>query len=169
MLSTRMKGGIMGYRFDLQTENWIAYLIDTGAPFPGSGYGASESDAWDAFLKSTAYDYFSSTEREVQYQRLISTVQTLRRQLRDPEKPNEELLAELRSFFRNRDWTALLVPSGRGEESDKFLCSGGFLRSLVNLTWKTRGLILQLLDRPTNIFALTDVFPAFKTALAEHT
>jgi predicted MPP superfamily phosphohydrolase len=52
---------------------------------------------------------------------------------------------------------------------DRELCSADFLRRLVQIRAEDPGLILQLEDAPEEIFSLTDVFPAFRTALARST
>jgi hypothetical protein len=80
-----------------------------------------------------------------------------------------EMIQDLRSFFRDRSWTAFIIPSGQNEEIDKFLCSPSFLGNLVLIPSNTSGLILQLDEAPQDPFSLTDVFPAFRIALNEAT
>jgi len=66
-----------------------------------------------------------------------------------------------------RSWTALIVPSGRDYDVDSYLCSFEFLRRLVYIRPEDPGLILQLSEPPREIVTLTDVFPAFRAALAD--
>src|ERR1017187_5306281 len=80
-----------------------------------------------------------------------------------------EVLLEFKRHFTGRNWTALLIPSGQDESVDGVLCSNDFLRELVDIRPEDPGLILQLESSPQSIFPLTDVFPAFRTALAKST
>src|ERR1019366_4823081 len=101
--------------------------------------------------------------------RFIDIVQFAEQALQSGAQPSQRILADLREFLSDRPWTALLIPSGTNTEVDRALCSRELLRDLVEIRPDDPGLILQMEDPPEKVFSLTDVFPAFRTALAAST
>ncbi len=154
----------MGLRFDLRVVNWLAHVLDERAPVPSLGDQWEEREALGVFMASLEDRFYSSPWGVERFRNLIGR---LRPQIHN-EDPHR-LLAELRSFLGGRPWTALLIPSGRSREIDRYLCSEELLRDLIFIRPEDPGLILQLQDAPEQIFSLTDVFPAFRTALSAST
>ncbi len=162
----------MGFRFDLETVNWLAYLIQPDAPLPTLQNKWREKDALRKFLNRLSGRFYSARRVEGDFDDLAHKAHKL---LASPEVGSEDrisakLLKELRKFFGARPWIALLVPSCSDERLDSFLCSEDFMEWLVyHVRWQEPGLILQLEVPPKQSFDLTDVFPAFRKALAEST
>jgi len=77
-----------------------------------------------------------------------------------------DLFFVLRKYLQRCPWFALVVPSGSDQKVDSFLSSHKFLHEAVRIRRDDPGLILQIKDSPNGQFALTDAFPAFRTALA---
>jgi hypothetical protein len=154
----------MGLRFDLRIANWLAHVLDERMPVPVLGDPHEEKLAIQLFINSLKGKFYSSPRRIDRFHDLIHTLDE-----RLDSQSSRQILETLRSFLGHRPWTALLVPSGMDRSIDDMLCSQDFLRTLVDIRTEDPGLILQLDDPPSRIFSLTDVFPAFKTALAAST
>src|SRR5947208_1906362 len=162
----------MGLRFDLRAANWVAYLITPGASLPRFGDRNAEVDVLRAFLGKMETNFFSSISQrqEVRYRAELA-LQAMHDLARDWERPANvarmrDALSELRSYFFDVPWTALIVPSITRSATDDLLCSKEFLRRVISVRPYDPGLVLQLEEPPGERFSLTDVFPAFKTALA---
>jgi len=162
----------MGLRFDLQAANWIAYLTQPDSEMPSLEEPWMERETLSEFLRRLQHDFFSSPFRERQFRELADTAAAMSQTL-DVDRPASfaRLLRDIRLFLATsefgRTWTALIVPSGKDVPIDQMLCSREFLRSLVEIRPEDPGLILQLAEPPREAFSLTDVFPAFRTALNE--
>jgi hypothetical protein len=156
----------MGLRFDLQTVNWIAYLTVPGSVIPPFRDDWTEQEAIQLFLSRLRDEYLSSPETESSFRRRLNAYLD-RSSSFSNSAFRRKLLDDLRAYFRNRSWTALIVPSGQDTDSDRFLCSKEFLRELVQIRPDDPGLILQPEEAPQEYFTMMDVFPAFRTALAK--
>jgi hypothetical protein len=152
----------MGLRFDLRVANWLAFVLDGRAPVPLLGEEREEHEALISFVESLEGQFHSSLEREELFESLVLPLKLLVKN----QEPPQRLLSALRSFFGGRRWTALLLPSGGANPIDRYLCSKKLLRDLISIRPKDPGLILQLQEPPEQIFSLTNVFPAFRTALS---
>jgi 3',5'-cyclic AMP phosphodiesterase CpdA len=164
---------VVGISFDIRAANWIAYLCEPKGDVPSLGDSWAERETLSFFLYQLRNSFMSSDYRENELRSLAeSAVQMLDGM---SERLNSSdvssILGDLRRFLSvsgyGRKWTALLVPSYRRRDIDYVLCSQEFLRFLVRIRPEDPGLILQLNEPPQEVFTLTDVFPAFKTALNE--
>jgi hypothetical protein len=157
----------MGIRFNLQTVNWLSYVLDPGAIVPTFQDTGQQVEAVRYLLRHLRDNFFSSADRHQQLTYLTNFEQVLEKR---PELLSR-IVGDLGAFFGNRVWTALLVPSTvTGIEQD-YVCSRDLLTKLVQqvLGGGLPGLILQIEEPSDGIFALTDVFPTFRTALREVT
>jgi 3',5'-cyclic AMP phosphodiesterase CpdA len=152
----------MGLRFDLNAANWVAHLTDGKIPLPSLDEPWAEVESVRMLLHKLCDGFYSSRFIEHEFLELIDFAQS---RLRD--KLTSDVIEPLREFLSRRPWTALIVPSGYDRELDYRLCSEEFLRELVHVRPEDPGLILQLNDPPTQQLELTNVFPAFRTALAK--
>ncbi|HVM60957.1 MAG TPA: metallophosphoesterase [Verrucomicrobiae bacterium] len=165
----------MGLRFDLKSANWLAYLLQPGAPIPRLDQASEEKETLRLFFGKLRHNFYSSPKSQFDFrqraERALMLLDHLERELENDQIPVlvQDVLASFRGYFTGRAWTALLIPSGRDETIDQLLCSQAFLQQLVGIRPEDPGLILQLEDPPGAVFALTDVFPAFRTALAKST
>jgi hypothetical protein len=162
----------MGLRFDLRAANWVAYLIDSKRPLPRLGEEWEEAEALRMFLHSFGDNFLSSLEYRRGFRheahRALELLEELKHHWRHPEESRRiaEALSALRRILSERPWTALIVPGSKDLELDRMLCSKAFLQGLVGIRPADPGLILQLDSPPDTNFSLTDIFPAFRTALA---
>jgi hypothetical protein len=158
----------MGLRFDLRIANWLAHVLDERMPVPKLSNDWEEQEALGNFLRSLRDRdrFYSSPWGRRRFEDIVDAAEKL---LKRRDEPLAGVLAELRHFLADRPWTALLVPSGANSEIDKLMCSSAFLQELIFIRPDDPGLVLQMEDPPQRIFSLTDVFPAFRTALAAST
>jgi hypothetical protein len=154
----------VGLRFDLRIANWLAHVLDERMPVPRLEGKWEEQEALHKFISNLRERFYSSAGGLYQFRGVLDESARLIR-----ERSTEEVLYGLRQFLGRRPWTALFVPSGSGDEIDRFLCSSGFLEQLIYIRPDDPGLILQMEDPPAKVFSLTNVFPAFRTALAAST
>lgn len=161
----------MGIRFDIATANWLAYVIERDAPLPRMKDSSMEQETLRWFLQKLRDRFYSTKQRERVLENLVIKAQNMLDNLANnwESKNSSTILNELRSDLGGRPWTALIVPTGRNRELDRFLTSEDFLMRLIGIRSDEPGLILQLEEIPDEVFTLTDVFPAFRTALAEST
>jgi hypothetical protein len=156
----------MGLVMDLRIANWVAHLIEPGAPVPRLTNRFEEREGLQYFLHQMAQGFVSSPER-MQELKGLTTSALDKLKGRDDDPTPVELLSDLRRFMGGRPWTALLIPSGR-TETDRYICSQKLLNRLVGVRPGCPGLILQPAEGSFNgILTLTDVFPAFEKALTQ--
>jgi len=154
----------MGLRFDLASANWVANILDLSAIPPRLGDDWQERETLRRVIQRLGAGFYSSGPWEGEFRQRARRVERL---LEQSDGLPPALLHELREFLAYRPWTALIVPSGDDQELDRHLGSERFLRHLVHVRPDDPGLILQVEDMPEGPFALVNVFPAFRTALAE--
>jgi hypothetical protein len=156
----------MGLRFDLDTANWLAYLLQPGAAVPRFKEKWMEREALRLFLRKLEQRFYSSRRREIEFADYVHRAQRLLEevQYREGEIP-AFILQELRRDLGDRPWTALIVPSGDDESLDRFLSSEDLLMRLVGLWSEEPGLLLQLDSVPSESFTLIDVFQPFESHL----
>lgn len=159
-----MIGGI-----DLSGANWLAYLIEPHAALPELEDGLWQQAALSSFLDHLQTQFHSTLSRESRIREMVGKAQYLLNDWKTLGGP-PEVLRELREDLGNRPWVMLILPSGREPDLDTFLCSRYLLRRLVAIRPDEPGLILQLdYAVSDDVFALENVFPAFRTALADVT
>lgn len=152
----------MGLRFDLDIANWVAHLTDRTTPLPAFSEPWVEVQAIELLLEHISVGFYSTRIIERHFREMIDEARSRRQDRLTPDA-----IAPLREFLSRRPWTALIVPSGYDRELDLRLCSEKFLRELLLIRPDDPGLILQLDEPPSGQLELTNVFPAFKTALAK--
>lgn len=162
----------MGMRFDLKSANWVAYLLHPSSPAPSFGEDWAEKETLRLFLQRLSDQFYSSDNRERELLRKARLAERMIEELgaTDQRQRVADILKDIKIFFGDHPWIALIIPSGFDQEADNYLCDASFLRSLLRLF--SAGLILQpeaLNEEDANHFSLLDVFPAFRTALAEST
>lgn len=163
----------MGLRFDLRLANWVAFVISDRPHIPqfeaeGLTSGPqAELEALRTFLYRLRGSLMSSPDGEDDFRRRVTKALEA---VEGGSGVDARPLQLIREYFRDRDWTALILPSGYGQSAeDQFLCSPDLLRILVDAGSTEHGLLLQLQEPPTKPFALTDIFPAFSLALNHRT
>lgn len=161
----------MGLRFDIKHANWLAYLIQPDAPLPVfEGQPGEQRELIQFFLRRISDNFYSTPDTEQRFRTqvhdVINRLENVSNQWEDRAIPLNAL-DPLRFFLSRRLWTSLIIPSGRDSDLDDFLCSESLLRDIVGSHPGNPGLILQLEAPPPSLFSLTDIFPAFRTALAE--
>jgi hypothetical protein len=152
----------MGLRFDLNAANWIAHLTDRNTTLPSLGDRHSEYVSIRMLLDKLRNGFYSNRFIEHKFFHLIHHAHS-----RLEHELTPDVMEPLREFLSRRPWTALIIPSGHDWELDYKLCSEEFLRELVHIRPEDPGLILQLNEPPSEQLELTNVFPAFNTALAK--
>jgi hypothetical protein len=158
----------MGMRFDLQTANWVASILDRRTPDDCIQYEGDAEERMQIFLATLEYRYYSSPVNEGTIERVAKRLSGELHRSKDKAATMKSIVRQLRELFGTIPWLALIVPSGAKNETalDRELCSIDFLRGLVSLSPGFRGFILQLVEPPERMLALTDIFPAFQRALA---
>src|SRR5436190_2002804 len=163
----------MGLRFDLRAANWVAYLITPRAKIPRLQHRGEEVEVLRQFLATMESNFYSSAEGRNDLRLRAGGAHRALVELASDwdQSPREvrvrQALAAVRGYFSRMRWTALIIPSSRRSPIDELLSSAQFLREVVAIRPNDPGLVLQLADPPPGRFSLTDVFPSFKTALAE--
>lgn len=165
----------MGLRFDLRTASWLAHMLQPGTPVPQLDNPTEERETLGLFLGQLRDGFYSSQRFEIAFRQRAERASVLLEMLEsgiESERQSvllRDVLLEFKTYFTKRNWTALLIPSGQDEPIDEVICSAEFLRDLVNIHVEDPGLILQLKGMQQAAFPLTDVFPAFRTALSKST
>ena len=154
----------MGLRFDLQIANWLAHVLDERLPIPTLGNEWQEREALGQFLSKISKQFYSTPWGQHNFSQQIERARQL-----SQDEPIGIALKDLRRFLADRPWTALLVPSASDTPANRLMCSEDFLRELIFIRPNDPGLVLQLETVTEQVFSLIDVFPAFRTALAEST
>ncbi len=133
----------MGFRFDLTTANWIATVLEPGAPVPPLSGSGEQFERLANFLDTFGERYYSSPSN---VEELGGVTRRMAGTLRESGGSSEviaDAIGELRAFFRHTPWTALIVPSGEDMELDAFLCSPQFLHELIRPSPDFPGVVLR--------------------------
>lgn len=154
----------MGLQFDLETANWMAFVVDHRLPVPPLE-STVQRNRLLAFLDQFEERFFSTATREAE---LRETVHRARGRLLESQDPRgiADAIEEIRYRFQGRYWTALILPSGDDPELDQYLCSPAFLQMLLDVI-RVPGLVLQLVEPPGRRLVLDQIFPAMQFALAD--
>lgn len=159
----------MGLRLTIESANWFASVLEPRAAIPQLHGEGDERDTLRHFMEQLRDNYFSTERRQHELNDYLqySFRHFDARGWRD--WPYRQTIKELRRFFPQRPWTALIIPSGQDNEVDSLLSSREFLRELVDIRADDPGLILQLEAYSPKVVNLTDIFPAIANALANAT
>src|ERR1051326_2056115 len=156
----------MGFRFSLEHANWLAHLLQPIGATPKLD-DFSGTDALQRFVSTFERNYYPSYSRRRELVRHLLHEYELRGHGRHIDR---EVLSELRWYFRDVPWVALLIPHGLDPNLDRAMTDPMTLEELVEIRADDPGLILQLdgLQDPRDI-QLDNVFPAFQVALENAT
>ncbi len=159
----------MGERFNLQSANWISYVLDPHNPIPDVGDPDLARDTLAAFLGNIMDGlYFHGKS----HAGTMETAAFLRDDaLAVPHRRYDDIILKLRDMFSERKWMAVFVPSGLKEHRtvDHLLTSKHFLLKLSQGIRDNPHLILHLKEPPQKDFAVTDLYPPFRSALSKST
>jgi len=156
-------------RFNLQSANWISYVLDRRNQIPDIADPNLVRDTLYVFLGNLADGlYFHGESNAKILERAVRMRDTVRER---PHHRYDDIVMELRDIFSKREWTAVLFPSGYKEShsADRLLTSNAFLSKLSRTVKADPHLILHLNEAPQPDFAITDVHPPFQSALAKST
>jgi hypothetical protein len=160
----------MEKRFNLQSANWISYVLDRRNRIPEIADPNLVRDTLAVFLGNVLdgmYFHHARSNAEIVEKagRMRAAV------LASPHHRYDDIVLELRDIFSKREWTAVLIPSGilESHPADPLLTSRSFLSKLSRTLKADPHLILQLNEAPQHEFAITDVYPPFHSALTKST
>jgi hypothetical protein len=155
----------LGLQFDLETANWMAFVVDHRLPIPSTLESSVQRDRLLAFFDHFQERFYSTPDREAELREAVHRARSRLIESTDP-KAIADAIEEIRYHFQRRHWTALILPSGDDPELDEYLCSSAFLRMLLDQI-QASGLILQLAEPPGRRLVLEQIFPAMQFALAD--
>ena len=156
-------------RFNLQSANWISYVLDRRNQIP---------DIEDPYLVRDTLLVFLGNLIDGMYFHEISNAKIMETavRMRDAVRARlhhryDDIVMDLRDLFSKTKWTAVLIPSGFPESlsADQLLTSKYFLSKLSRTLKAEPHLILQLNEAPQKDFAITDIYPPFHSALSKST
>jgi hypothetical protein len=149
----------MGFRFSIEHANWLAHILQPAGATPQLDDEYQQLETLRSFVESFYENFYTSRRADYDLRELLERRRGQSLSLRSA-------LAGLQDLFRDTPWFALLLPGASNSSVDEHLTSKSLLRNLVTIRPDDPGLILQLQEPPRDAFALKDVFPAFKIALA---
>lgn len=156
-------------RFNLQSANWICYVLDRRNQIPDIADPNLVRDTLIVFLGNLIDGlYFDPESNAKVIEKAVQMRKTVRAR---PHHRYDDIVMDLRDLFSKREWTAVLIPSGFQESDsvDQLLTSKIFLSNLARTVKADPHLILHLNEAPQNDFAITDVYPPFDSALSKST
>jgi hypothetical protein len=157
----------VGERFNLQSANWISYVLDPRNQIPDIVDRDLARDTLSVFLGNLIDGlYFSGN----QHPGVVETALRMRDTVRKRQSGRiDDVVMTLRDIFSGREWTAVLIPSGMDEScpADRLLTSKGFLAGLSRVLRTDPHLVLHVNDPPQRDFAITDIYPPFQAALSK--
>jgi len=156
-------------RFNLQSANWISYVLDRRNQIPEISDPNLVRDALVVFLGNLIDGlYFHEKSNAKIVEKAIRMRTTVRER---PRHRYDDIVMDLRDIFSSREWTAVLIPSGFQEShsADQLLTSKIFLSKLSGTIKADPHLILQLNEAPSKDSAITYVYPPFHSALSKST
>ncbi len=159
----------MGERFNLQSANWISYVLDRRNRIPDIADPNLVRDTLLVFLGNLIDGLYFHGDSNA---KIIEKAVRMRDAVRaSPLHRYDDIIMDLRDFFSKREWTAVLIPSGFQESHpvDQLLTSKNFLLKLSRTIKSDPHLILHLNEVPRKDFAITDVYPPFDSALSKST
>ncbi|MBI5905688.1 MAG: metallophosphoesterase [Deltaproteobacteria bacterium] len=159
----------MEERFNLQSANWISFVLDRRNRIPDIADPNLVRETLLVFLGNLVDGLYLDPESNAKVvQRSVRMRDAVRA---SPRHRYDDVVAELRDIFSMREWTAVLIPSGFRESDpvDRLLTSKSFLSRLSRGMKTSPHLILHLNEAPRRDFAITDVYPPFHSALSKST
>jgi UDP-2,3-diacylglucosamine pyrophosphatase LpxH len=156
-------------RFNLQSANWISYVLDRRNRIPDIADPNLVRDTLVVFLGNLVDGLYFDARTNAG---IIEKAVQMRDAIRSRPRPRyDDIISDLRDIFSKREWTAVLIPSGARESDpvDRLLTSKSFLSKLSRTIKTDPHLILHLKEAPENEFAITDVYPPFRSALSKST
>ncbi len=159
----------MEERFNLQSANWISYVLDRRNQIPDIADPNLVRDTLVVFLGNLIDGlYFHDKSNAKIIEKAVLMRDTVRAR---PHHRYDDIVMDLRDIFSKREWTAVLIPSGFQESHsvDQLLTSKNFLSKLFRTIKADPHLILHLNEAPQKDFAITDVYPPFDSALSKST
>ena len=159
----------MEERFNLQSANWISYVLDPRNQVPDISDPNLVRDTLMVFLGNLIDGlYFHGRSNAKIIEKAVHMRTTVRER---SHHRYDDIVMDLRDLFSGRDWTAILIPSGFPESHpvDRLLTSKSFLLKLSRTVKADPHLILHLNEAPRNDFAITDVYPPIHSALSKST
>jgi len=157
-------------RFNLQSANWICYVLDRRNQIPDIADPNLVRDTLIVFLGNLIDGLYFDAESNA---KIIEKAVQMRKTVRArPHHRYDDIVMDLRDIFSKREWTAVLIPSGFQEYDsvDQLLTSKIFLSKLGRTIKTDPHLILHLNEAPPRKdFAITDVYPPFHSALSKST
>jgi hypothetical protein len=156
-------------RFNLQSANWICYVLDRRNRIPDIADPNLVRDTLLAFLGNLIDGmYFHEKSNAGIVENAVRMRETVRERA---HHRYDDIVLGLRDLFSGREWTAVLLPSGFKESHpvDHLLTSKYFLSKLSRTVRAEPHLILQLNDVPQMDIAITDIYPPFHAALSKST
>ncbi|QPK61916.1 metallophosphoesterase [Methylomonas sp. LL1] len=86
----------------------------------------------------------------------------------DGESPvDDEFYSKLRAMIGQKQWLAVIIPSGIDVETDKVLCDPHLLEYLLKSGLNHRGVVIALDEAPQETTAILNIHPTLRTALNE--
>jgi UDP-2,3-diacylglucosamine pyrophosphatase LpxH len=156
-------------RFNLQSANWISYVLDRRNRIPDIADPNLVRDTLLVFLGNLIDGlYFHEISNAGIVEKAVLMRDTVRAR---PRHHHDDIVMELRDIFSKREWTAVLIPSGFTESRsvDHLLTSKYFVSKLSRGIRADPHLILHLNEATKNDLAITDVYPPFHSALSKST
>ena len=159
----------MEERFNLQSANWISYVLDPRNQIPDLGDPNLVRDTLVVFLGNIIDGLYFHGKSQTN---IIEKAVHMRTSVRErPYHRYDDIVMDLRDIFSKKEWTAIFIPSGLKESHpvDKLVTSKNFLGKLAHTVKIDPHLILHLKEAPQKDFAITDVYPPFQSALSKST
>ncbi|HEY6072282.1 MAG TPA: metallophosphoesterase, partial [Anaerolineales bacterium] len=159
----------MEERFNLQSANWISYVLDPRDQIPDLGDPNLVRDTLAVFLGNIIDGlYFHGRSQTKIVEKAVHMRNTVWER---PTHRYDDIVMDLRDIFSKKEWTAIFIPSGLKESHsiDKLVTSKNFLLKLSRTIKADPHLILHLNEAPQKDFAITDVYPPFQSALSKST
>jgi len=156
-------------RFNLQSANWISYVLDLRNQIPDIADPNLVRDTLVVFLGNLIDGlYFHGKSNAKIIEKAVHMRNTVRER---PHHRYDDIVMDLRDIFSKREWTAILIPSGFQESRsvDHLITSKKFLSKLSRTIKSDPHLILHLNEAPQKDFAITDVYLPFHSALSKST
>jgi hypothetical protein len=156
-------------RFNLQSANWISYVLDRRNQIPDIPDPNLVRDTLLAFLGNLIDGlYFHAGSNAKIHEKAVRMRRTVQA---GHHYRYDDIVMELRDLFSKREWTAVLIPSGFQEShpADRLLSSKAFLAKLTRTIKADPHLVLHLNEAPQKEFAVTDIYPPFHSALSKCT
>jgi 3',5'-cyclic AMP phosphodiesterase CpdA len=156
-------------RFNLQSANWISYVLDRRNQIPDIADPNLVRDTLIVFLGNLIDGlYFHGKSNTKIIEKAVHMRTTVRER---SQHLYDDIVMELRDIFSKREWTAILIPSGFQESHsiDQLVTSKNFLSKLSRTIKTDPHLILHLNEAPQKDFAITYVYPPFRSALSKST